>query len=175
MEDERVGVDHADGGFAGLEAEAVVQLHRAEVGQEGDRGGGVADAERGGVRRVFEGLALRSHGERDARPLRAEGEVPVDRRRRRRPARHRRDEQRRGQGLAEETHARVDLVEVELRQRLVLEDVIVERVPGGLHARLKGEGEMLGFPVAVACGIGGAAFHGERYDVGRGRARRRIT
>ena len=111
-----------------VDADAVVELHAPEVGEQRDRRSHLAHPEARRLGGVLERLALRAHAHRHAGRLGPRRQVAVDPAGLAGTAGHAGDEQRRRQPLAEEGHRGVDRVEVDLGQGRVLEAVVVEEL-----------------------------------------------
>ena len=149
VQHQRVGADHLHGAPTVLDAIAVVELHRAEVGEQRHRRRGVPHQKGLRQRGALERLALRADADRDPDPLGGEREILVDARCGPGAAGHAGDEQRRGEPLAEELDGGVDRREVELGQRAMLEVPVVEEARLELHALLEREPKVLRLAIAL--------------------------
>jgi hypothetical protein len=129
VQDERVRADHLDGLAAVLQIVTIVELHCAEIGKEQNSRGHVAHTKGVGQFGVLDSGALAAEAHRDAVRLRGLRQTAIDFARPFRPARHRRDQQRRTKGLAEQGCCRVHGGQVNLWRRLVNEAILFQ--PGG--------------------------------------------
>ena len=78
MQNQSVGPDHLHGRPTLVEAKAIIELHRTEVGQ--DRNGRCerAHLEAGGQSPVLEGFPLRAHSDRDTQLFSSRGETSIN-------------------------------------------------------------------------------------------------
>ncbi len=171
VEDQGVGPDHRHRVPARLDAHAIVELDGAQIGQQDGRGSDLANAEGISFGGIFQCFALRADAHRDAGLLGRRGQVAVDLPRRLGAPGHTGDEEGRRQAPAEEAHPGVDGVEVDLRQRRVVEAVVVEIVSPELHALFEGEADVLQLAVALGRRDCGSQLGGLRHRI-RGAGRR---
>src|SRR4051812_36274776 len=178
VEDQGVGADHLHSLPALAHAHAVIELDGAEIGEQDGLRCDLADAKGISFRRIFQRFALRSHPHGDAGARGPFRQVAVDPAGHLGAAGHRGDEQGGGEPPAQEFDRGVDLVEVDLGERLVREAVVVEiAVAAELHARIERQADVLGLAVALlrAFGRGRRAGRFERRQGGgiaRGHLRR---
>jgi hypothetical protein len=76
-------------------------------------------------------------------------EIPVDPRGDLGAPRHARQQKGCAEPFAEEVHRQIDRIEVEVWERVVIEDVPVEGVRGELHALVQGQADMFRLAIAV--------------------------
>src|SRR5688572_17589063 len=143
MEAERIRADRLRERFDFVRAHRS-GLIQAEVREHDRRRRRFAYAIRRGELRAPVHRSLATEAERDAVPLGELGEVAIDDRRFRGPARHPGDEERRAEPLADERHFEIDVVERELGKRVVHElDFFEERrLRGMLDVRTLAEVEV---------------------------------
>lgn len=147
MQHERIRLGHLHQPPAGVRIEPVVELDRADVGDDRHVRSVAADLERGRELRLLPRRPHRAEPDRPAPRLGRFRQAAVDASRLVRPARHRADEQGRLELAAEPAGGEVHLLPVQLRQRLMLEAVAVEACSAGrpaLHLLLEADPDMLG-------------------------------
>jgi hypothetical protein len=110
VQDERVGPDHIHGAAAMIQRVAMIELDRAQVGEQQNVRRDFSHLERGGLFGMFERGALAPDSHRHAHALGGFGETQVDRPSAIRPAGHGADQDGGAQGLAEQAEGRVDAV-----------------------------------------------------------------
>src|SRR5205823_15128388 len=127
-----------------LRAHAVVQLDGAKVGKEQDIRGDTTNLVGGTQVLVRQAGPLGADAEGDADRLGHQRQPPVDVARGLRAARHARDQEGQLEWFAQKAGARVDRVQVQLRERLVGEREALEAgAPGRLYGGFEGQPEMV--------------------------------
>ena len=113
-----------------LDCVPVVELHRAEITEQKNIRRDVAHLKRIRRGRLFDGDALRTDAHRQSQALRRRGEIAIYFARQIEAAGHRGNQDRCLQSFAEKRRAQIDLIDVELRQRVVDEAIAVKTRAG---------------------------------------------
>ena len=108
-----------------LDCVAVIELHRAEIAEQQNIRRDIAHLKRSRRRRLFDGDSLRTDAHGEAQALRRRGEIAIYFARQIEAAGHRGNQDRCLQSFAEKRRAQIDLIDVELRQRVVDEAIAV--------------------------------------------------
>ncbi len=119
VEDQPVGFRQLDRPAAMVHGVTVIQLHRAKVGKQQDIRRNTAHAKGGGQRRGFEGGTHRPERHGNPGGLRGFGQRPVDRSGFLCAARHGGNQNWRSQPLPENLGLRINILQIDFRQRLV--------------------------------------------------------
>src|SRR5918999_1361550 len=104
----------------------VVELHRTEITEQQNVGGDMPDLEGIGNRRLFDGHSLGADTHGETQMLRRRRQVAVYFTRQLETTRHGGNQNGRSKPLAQKSRADIDLVNVELWQRVVDEAIAVE-------------------------------------------------